>query len=638
MRSAAPYGSWSSPLGAACIAAGARRIAAPRFWRAAPCWLESRPEEGGRVALMSWRDGAARELSPSDANVRTRVHEYGGGEVGVVGDALVYADLGCPGIQRLGGEPVPGALADARYADFAGSPDGRFLLAVEEEHREGAREPANRLVAFDLVRGRRLVVVDDYDFVSSPRFAPDGKRAACLAWRHPSLPWLGTELLLVPWSADGPCGAPRRVAGGRGESLFQPEFAPDGALAVVSDRSGWWNLHRVADDGALVPLHPRAAEFGAPQWALGMSRWDFLSAREILSAFTENGRQRLARLRLDDGRLDVLALPYDEFEGVRVDRASGQAAFVAAGPRSAPALCVLDLEGARVQELSHAFDDPLDPGVLSEPEAITFASAEGREAHAFLYRPRNARYVGAPGERPPLVVRSHGGPTSDTTPSLRLGHQFWTSRGFALADVNYGGSTGFGRAYRERLHERWGVVDVEDCAHAALFAAREGLADPARLLASGGSAGGYTTLCLLTFRSEFAGGASHYGIGDLEALARDTHKFEAHYTDWLVGPWPAARERYRERSPLFHTERLARPVIFFQGLEDRVVPPAQAEAMAAALAARGVPHASVTFAGEGHGFRRAENVRRALEAELWFYGRILGFHPDAAPDPLPELR
>jgi dipeptidyl aminopeptidase/acylaminoacyl peptidase len=637
MRSAAPYGSWSSPLGAARIAAGARRLAAPRFWRGAPCWLESRPAEGGRVALMRWQDGAARELSPAGADVRTRVHEYGGGELGVLGDGLVYADLVRPGIQRLGGEPVPGTLAGARYADFTGSPGGRFLLAVEEQHH-GAGEPVNRLVAFDLARGRRLVVVDDYDFVSSPRFAPDGARVACLAWRHPSLPWLGTELLLVAWDADGPRGAPRRLAGGPGESLFQPEFAPDGALVVVSDRSGWWNLHRVADDGALHPVHARAAEFGAAQWALGMSCWDFVSARELLCAFAEAGRQRLARLRLDDGRFDVLALPYGEFEGVRVDRESGQAAFVAAGPRSPAALCMLDLASGRVRELARAFDEPLAPGVLAEPEAVSFQSAGGREAHAFLYRPCNELFAAPAGERPPLIVRSHGGPTSAASASLRLAHQFWTSRGFALVDVNYGGSTGWGRPYRELLHERWGVVDVEDCAHAALFAAGEGLADPARLLASGGSAGGYTTLCLLTFRSELAAGASHYGIGDLEALARDTHKFESRYTDWLVGPWPEAKQRYRERSPLAHADRLARPVIFFQGLEDRVVPPAQAEAMAAALAARRVPHATVTFPGEGHGFRRAENVRRALEAELWFYGRVLGFTPDAAPDPLPELR
>jgi dipeptidyl aminopeptidase/acylaminoacyl peptidase len=638
MRSAAPYGTWSSPLRAARIAAGGRRIGSPRFWRGEPCWLESRPEQGGRVALMGWRGGAARELTPEGANVRSRVHEYGGGELGCAGDALVYVDFAKPGIQRLGGEPVPATLAGARYVDFAGSPDGRFLLAVEEEHGAGAREPANRLVAFDLLRGRRIVALDGFDFVSSPRFSPDGRRAACLAWNHPRMPWLGTELLLLPWDADGPAGAARRVAGGPAESLFQPEFAPDGRLLVVSDRSGWWNLYRLGEDGALRCVHARAAEFGAAQWGLGMSCYDVVSASEALCAFAASGSQRLARLGLDTGRLEPLALPWCDFEGVRVDRASGRALFVAAGPRSAAALVSLDLASGRWQELARACDDALDPDEIASPEAIRFPSAGGREAHAFLYRPKSARFEGPAAEQPPLVVKSHGGPTGCTSPSLRLAHQFWTSRGFAVVDVNYGGSTGYGRAYRDLLHENWGVVDVEDCANAALFLAREGIVDAALLVASGGSAGGYTTLCLLTFRDEFAAGASHYGIGDLAALARHTHKFEAHYTDWLVGPWPAASARYRERSPIHHTDRLRRPVIFFQGLEDRVVPPAQAEAMAAALAARGVRHAIVRFPGEGHGFRRAEHIQRALEAELWFYGEVLGFPVDSTPAPVPVLR
>jgi dipeptidyl aminopeptidase/acylaminoacyl peptidase len=590
------------------------------------------------MALLSWQGGAARELTPAGANVRTCVHEYGGGELGCLGDALVYADFAKPGIQCLGGEPVPATLPDARYADFAGSADGRYLLAVEEEHTAGRKEPANRLVAFDRLRGRRIVVLDGFDFVSSPRFAPDGRCVACLAWNHPSLPWLGTQLVIVPWGEGGPSGVGRSVAGGPGESLFQPEFAPDGRLYVVSDRSGWWNLHRLGDDGALHPVHARAAEFGAAQWGLGMSSYDFVSADEALCAFAEGGSQRLATLRLDSGRLEVLELPWCEYDGVRVDRASGHALFVAAGASTAAALCSLELASGRRQELAHAFDEALDPDELAPPEAIRFASAGGREAHAFVYRPRSARFEGPAGARPPLVVKSHGGPTGATSPILRLAHQFWTSRGFALVDVNYGGSTGYGRAYRERLHESWGVVDVEDCAQAALFLAQEGLADPARLLATGGSAGGYTTLCLLTFREEFAAGASHYGIGDLEALARDTHKFEAHYTDWLVGPWPGASARYRERSPIHHAARLRRPVIFFQGLEDRVVPPAQAEAMAGALAAHGVPHASVLFPEEGHGFRRADNIRRALEAELWFYGRVLGFPVDSTPEPAPVLR
>jgi dipeptidyl aminopeptidase/acylaminoacyl peptidase len=638
MRSTVPYGSWSSALGADRIAAGVRRLATPRFWRGTPCWLESRPAEGGRMALMGWRDGAARELSPPGVNLRARVHEYGGGEFAALGERFVYSDFARPGIQCLGAPPLPATLPDAHYADFVASPDARFLLAVEEQHTQGRAEPENRLVAFDLVRGRRLVVVADVDFVSSPRFSPDGRLVACLCWNHPSLPWLGTRLVLVPFGPDGPGGTGRTLAGGPGESLFQPEFAPDGSLHVVSDRSGWWNLYRVDADAGLYPLHARAAEFGAAQWALGMSSYDFVSVDAALCAFAEDGRQRLARLPLGGGPLDVLSLPYTEFEGVRVDRASGRALFVAASESRPAVVGLLDLASGRCRELTRASDDALDPAELSAPEAIRFASAGGREVHAFLYRPRSALCAGPAGEHPPLLVKSHGGPTAAAGPSLRLGHQFWTTRGFALVDVNYGGSTGYGRAYRERLHERWGVVDVEDCAQAALFLAREGLADPARLLASGGSAGGYTTLCLLSFRKEFAAGASHYGIGDLEALARDTHKFEAHYTDWLVGPWPGARERYRERSPLHRPEALTRPLIFFQGLDDRVVPPQQTEALVAALAARGVPHAALYFEGEGHGFRRAENIQRALEAELWFYGRVLGFPVDVSPQPVPVLR
>jgi dipeptidyl aminopeptidase/acylaminoacyl peptidase len=425
------------------------------------------------------------------------------------------------------------------------------------------------------------------------------------------------------------------VAGGPGESLYQPEFAPDGRLAVVSDRSGWWNLQLLTDAG-LLPLHTRAAEFGAAQWVFGMSSYAFVSADEIVCAFAEFGRQRLARLALRSGALEPFALPYNEFAGVRTER--GRVVFVAAGPRQLTAVCVLELASGRCEELSRAGGELLDPEAIAEAVPVRFASAGDREAHALVYRPKSAAFDGPQGERPPLVVMSHGGPTSAASPALRLAHQFWTSRGFAVVDVNYGGSTGYGRAYRELLRERWGVVDVEDCAHAALFLAGEGLVDRARVVATGGSAGGYTTLCLLTFRDELAAGASHYGIGDLEALARETHKFESRYTDWLVGPWPAASARYRERSPIHHTERLRKPVIFFQGLEDRVVPPAQAEAMAAALAARDVRHVTVFFPDEGHGFRRAENVQRALEAELWFYGQVLGIRVDTTPEPLPVLR
>jgi dipeptidyl aminopeptidase/acylaminoacyl peptidase len=634
MRSTAPYGSWSSPLRADRIAADAKRLAAPRLWRDALFWLESRPAEGGRMALMEARGAGAREVSGPGANVRSRVHEYGGGEYGFVGDALVFVDVARAGVHRLRGDPVPATLPEARYADFRGSPDGRWLLAVEEWHG-GGREPVNRLVAFDLVRGRRLVVIEGFDFVSSPRFAPDAGRIAALAWNHPSLPFLGTQLVVVPWGPAGPRGTPRVVAGGPGESLFQPEFAPDGRIAVVSDRSGWWNLLLEAGDG-FAPLCPRAAEFGLPQWGLGMSSWAFASAQEIVCAWSESGEQRLGRLELTSGRLTPFALPYSEFEGVCCD--GRRVAFVGAGPTASASVCTLDLGSGAVHEHAWAFGEALDPALLAKPEAVRFPSAEGREAHAFLYRPTNPGYAAPTGERPPLVVKSHGGPTGAASSALRLAHQFWTSRGFALVDVNYGGSTGYGRAYRELLAGRWGEVDVQDCEAAARFLTREGLADAARCIATGGSAGGYTTLCLLTFGDAFAAGASHYGIGDLEALARETHKFEAHYTDWLVGPWPEAAARYRERSPIHHTERLARPVIFLQGLEDRVVPPAQAEAMATALARRGVPHALLLFPGEGHGFRAAEHVRTALESELCFYGQVLGFAVDTPPPAALELR
>ena len=598
-------------------------MAAPRLWKDSLFWLESRPAEGGRVALVRAEGDAVREVSGPGANVRSRVHEYGGGEYGFAGDALVLADVTRPGIQRLGGDPVPATRPDAHYADFRGSPDGRWLLAIEEE--PGEREPANRLVAFDLRRGIRLVVIGGFDFVSSPCFSPDGSRVAALVWNHPSLPFLGTQLVVVPWGSDGPRGSARVVAGSEGESLFQPEFSPDGRLAVVSDRSGWWNLMLEQGHG-FAPLCPRAAEFGLPQWALGMSTWAFVSAREIVCAWSESGWQQLGRLDVEAGRLTPIPLPYSDFEGIGCD--GRRVAFVAAGPATAAAVCTLDLASGAVREYAQAFREDLDPALLARPDGLRFPSLDGREAHAFLYRPTNPAHAGPRGERPPLIVKSHGGPTGAASPALRLGHQFWTSRGFALVDVNYAGSTGYGRPYRELLAGRWGEVDAEDCTAAAQFLAEEGIADPARCIATGGSAGGYTTLCLLTCGEASAAGASHYGIGDLAALARDTHKFESRYTDWLVGPWPAAAGLYRERSPLHHAELLARPVIFFQGAEDRVVPPAQAEAMAAALASRGVAHALVRFEGEGHGFRRAENIRAALESELCFYGEVLGFAVD----------
>jgi dipeptidyl aminopeptidase/acylaminoacyl peptidase len=630
-RQTAPYGAWRSPLTSDLLVAGGLSLSQPRLDGGEVHWLEGRPAEGGRQVVVRARDGAIQDLSPPGTNVRSRVHEYGGGDYLVAGGALFFVDFAEPGVFRADARGVTrlgGTLAGARYADFALSPDGRWLACVEEEPRPGG-EPANRLVAFACAGGERRVIEDAFDFVSFPCFRPDGGAVAYTAWRHPDLPWDATELRLAAWGPRGPAGPARTVAGAPGESIFQPGFSPGGRLTFVSDRTGWWNLEQLRGE-ARVALCPRPAEFGVAQWVFGLSTWAFVDEGTILASFGAGGAQRLARLDLANGALRELALPYGEFQGVRVEGRS--ACFVAASATRPAAVCRLDLDTGRVGELRSSFAAELEPDLVAEAEALEFASAGGRRAHAFVYAPRHPRCAGPPGERPPLLVKSHGGPTSATTPSLRLAIQYWTSRGFAVVDVNYAGSTGYGRAYRDLLRGAWGVVDVEDCVAAARHLADAGLVDPRRLCISGGSAGGFTTLCALTFHDAFAAGASHYGVADLESLALDTHKFESRYLDGLVGPYPERRDLYVARSPIHHVGRLARPVAFFQGLDDRVVPPSQAEAMVAALAARGIPHAYVTFPGEQHGFRRAENIRTALDGELFFYAQVFGFDVDPKPE------
>jgi dipeptidyl aminopeptidase/acylaminoacyl peptidase len=627
----ASYGSWASPLQADLVARAARRLSQPRLDRGFVYWLEGRPDQGGRQVVVRARGaGDSEDVTPESANVRTLVHEYGGGEFLIRAGELIYVDLNQPGIQRLGsggGRALGGTLPDARYADFDLSRDGRWLVAVEEEHREG-QETENRIVAFDLEAGIRRIVASGHDFVSTPRFSPRGDRLAYLSWEHPNMPWDATSLFVRPFGAGGETGTARQVAGGRDESIFQPSFSPGGRLTFVSDRSGWWNLHQERESG-VVALCGRNAEFGLPQWVFGMSSYGFVDEETILCIYRTGGVERLARLELQEGRLVDLTTPHTSFDGL--DVAGLRACFIGAAVATPPAICRLDLEEDRVEEICRSFEIDFDPRFLSEPEAIEFPSESGRSAYAFLYRPANPQQRAPAGQRPPLIVKSHGGPTGATSSALELGIQYWTSRGFAVADVNYGGSTGYGRAYRELLRGAWGVVDVDDCTHAALFAASQGIADPERLAVSGGSAGGYTTLCALTFRDVFGAGASHYGVGDLEALARDTHKFESRYLDRLVGPYPQRRDLYIQRSPIHHAARLSCPVIFFQGLEDRIVPPNQAEEMVAALAARGIAHAYVPFEGEQHGFRRAENIRTALEGELFFYAHVFGFSVDVRP-------
>ena len=634
------YGNWPSPIRAEQLAQAALRISQPRVQGREVYWLEGRPAEGGRQQLMCVRDAFGDsvslpvECSPSGVNVRTLVHEYGGGDYQVAGGRIFYVDFSDQRIYGLeNGQSLPVSPPGGRYADFVVTPDGVWLVAVEERAREG-EEPENRLVAFALPRNGLpiqatppRVVASGHDFYSFPIVSADGTQIAFTAWSHPNMPWDGTTLFVQSWGENGPGGSARPVAGGTKESIFQPTFSPGGQLTFVSDRSGWWNLHQLREDG-VVSLSARAEEFAGPQWVFGLSRYGFVSEQEILCVHGVGGRSRLGRLGVESGSLVDLSLPYTSFEGLRVER--GRACFVGSGSSRPSAVVALDLAGGGSRELQTGSTLEFDSAGLTAPQAFEFESTGGRRSHAWLYAPEPSLGVDpAGGERPPLLVKSHGGPTAAASAALDLRIQYWVSRGIAVVDVDYAGSTGYGRTYRELLRGQWGVVDVEDCVQAARALAAEGVVDGERLAISGGSAGGFTTLCALTFHDTFRAGASHYGIGDLEALAQDTHKFEARYTDSLVGPYPEAREVYRARSPIHFPERLSCPVAFFQGLEDKIVPPQQAEAMVDALARRGIPHAYVPFEGEQHGFRKAENIRMALEGELYFYGQIFGFETDA---------
>ena len=626
----AGYGTWTSPITAEAITAGQVGLAQPSLDRGSAYWLEARPQEAGRTVLVQRTpDGVRRDFTPAPFNVRTRVHEYGGGAYAVRDGVIVATDFADQRLYRIGTGSAPQPLTPAsdgrlRYVDLELDAARGRVLAVREDHR-GEGEAINAIVAVALSPGDEgRVLVGGHDFSSSPRLSPDGRRLAWLSWDHPDMPWDTTRLWSAEIAADGGLSDVREVAGGARESIVQPAWSPDGVLYFVSDRTGWWNLYKAAGGAARAVL-PMSAEFAGPAWAFGMRWYGFLDPATILACFSEGGRWHLCTIDVAAGRLDRLALPHTEFSGLMVE--GGQAIMRAGRPDAPAAIILLDPSSGRATELGTAGELPVAQTYLSVPESVSCPSKDGSVTHAFYYPPANPDYRAPAGETPPLIVKSHGGPTGSTSSELRLSTQFWTSRGFAVCDVNYGGSTGYGRAYRERLNGRWGEVDVADCVAAARALVADGRADPRRLAITGGSAGGYTTLCALTFHDSFRAGASHYGVSDLEALARETHKFESRYLDRLVGPWPEAAAVYRERSPIHHAERLSCPIIFFQGLEDAVVPPNQAELMVEALRRKGLPVAYLTFAGEQHGFRQAKTIQTVLRAELAFYGRVFGFTP-----------
>lgn len=626
----APYGAWKSPITSDLIVGGAVGLGQIAADGAAVYWTESRPTEAGRSVLVRRRpDGALEDITPAPFNVRTRVHEYGGGDFLAAAGEVFFVHFADQRVYRLGPQPgvTPVPITPAlplRYADFVLDRGRGRLIGVREDHTDPSKPPVNTIVSLDLAgdpTGGR-VLVGGNDFYASPRLSPDGARLAWLTWNNPNMPWDGTELWVGELDPSGAVAHARLVAGGPKESIFQPEWSPAGVLHFVSDRTGWWNLYRW-QDGVAEPLAALAAEFGLPQWVFGMSTYAFVDAERLACAYIQNGTWRLALLDTAHRTLTPVETPYTEISGLR--SAGGHIYFVGGSPTEATAIVALDVVTGRRETLRRASDVMVEAGYLSRPRTIAFPTEGGLTAFGHFYPPCNRDFAAPAGEKPPLLVLSHGGPTSNSSATLRLGIQYWTSRGFAVLDVNYGGSTGYGRAYRERLNGAWGVVDVDDCVNGAAYLAERGEADPARLAIRGGSAGGYTTLCALTFRDVFRAGASHFGVGDLEALARDTHKFEARYLDRLVGPYPERRDLYVARSPIHFTHQLTCPVIFFQGLDDKVVPPNQSEAMFQAVRAKGLPTAYVTFEGEGHGFRRAENIKRSLDAELYFYSRVFGF-------------
>jgi dipeptidyl aminopeptidase/acylaminoacyl peptidase len=632
----APFGTWKSPLTAERVAAGAKPLSAPRIAGASLVWLEGLPAEGGRVAAMRLLANGQREtITPAPFNVRTRVHEYGGGALAVQGDTLYFSNFADNLVyaQAPGGTPRP--LTEnklQRHADFELDASRGRLIAVREDHSAGGHEPSTSLVALPLDPSQpATTLVSGSDFYAAPRLSPDGKQLAWITWSHPRMPWNGTELWLAEVDAQGRLVNRRPVAGGETESLCQPAWSPAGELFVVSDRTGWWNLYRVRG-GELAPLHPMQAEFGQPMWIFGQSLYAFTGPQEMVAACFEGAVSRLFRIDLRSGVASPIATPLTDIKEVR-----GGLGFVLvhAGAADRPEQIVrIIVETGSHEVVAQAIAQLPDARYLSRPQSIDYPSGKDRIAHGFFYPPANADFRAPEGELPPLVVTSHGGPTSMSTNSLKLSVQYWTSRGFAVLDVNYGGSTGYGRAYMELLKGQWGIVDVEDCVAGARWVAQRGFVDGDRMAIRGGSASGFTTLCALTFHRVFKAGASHFGVSDLAGLDADTHKFESRYTSELVAPPPQREQLYRERSPILHTDKLSCPMIFFQGLDDKVVPPAQSESMVQALRSRGIPVAYLAFEGEGHGFRRQENIRRSLEAELLFYAQVFGFEPADAIEPI----
>ncbi len=629
-----PYGSWLSPIKSERLTSSIVGLSAPTLNSGGAWWLESRPEEGGRIALVRrMPDGRQREDLATEFSVRSRVHEYGGGALLVAEDRAWFCNDSDQSLYALNSDGAVQRLTHTegvRYADMALDADRSRLIAVREDHRGGG-EAQNTLVAIDTRDGTERVLLQGEDFYSSPALSPDGNRLAWLSWRHPDMPWDHTRLWLAELDESGQPDSIVLVAGDVEESVQQPKWLPDGRLSFVSDRNNWWNLY-AWQAGETRSLLTMEAEFGLPQWVFGLSTYAVLDDGRLLCAYTSNGTWSLGCLSLENGLFETVATPYSKIDSLSAY--GRELVFIGSSPERCAEIVQLDVDTLASGILKSSSEMDIDPAFISHPEPIEFPTANGLTAHALYYPPNNPDCQAPDGDLPPLLVQCHGGPTAATSTTLDLRVQYWTSRGFGLLDVNYGGSTGYGREYRQRLNGQWGIVDVADCVNGAAYLADQGRVDRSRLAIRGGSAGGYTTLAALAFSKVFRAGASHYGIGELLSLAADTHKFESRYLDRLVGPLPEAKAIYEQRSPINAADQISVPVIFFQGLEDRVVPPSQATAMVASLESRGLPVAYVPFEGEQHGFRQAKNIRQALDGDWWFYGQVWEFEVPEPPQPV----
>jgi len=628
-RKVAPYGSWASPITPELLLKDVvhMRNQMTRWDRGDLYWSELRPYEGGRIVVcMRGADGKIVDITPPGFNARSRVHEYGGGHFAVKDGTVYFTNYSDQRLYVQDGGGAPRAIfpaEDLRHADMLVDTRRGRVVAVREDHTNSGQEAVNTIVSMDVDgRDETLTIASGNDFYASPRLSPDGHRLAWQTWSHPHMPWDSSEIWVGELDPDGRVASKRKIAGGPYESVMEPEWSPTGELYFISDRNDWWNLYRARGEGD-EPVCRRTAEFGAPQWVFGQRWYDFNGPDEIVCLYSDTSGSKLGRLDLNTGVLEQVELLYSGLANLQVS--DGKASMFASSATHAERVLVVDLTTMAQEVVKTANTTHIDARYFSIARPIEFPTEHSKTAHAFYYPPRNEDYEAPAGEKPPLIVHAHGGPTGSAGPTYPFEFQYWTSRGFAYVDVNYGGSAGYGRAYRHRLHGNWGEVDVDDCVNAARYLVEKGFADPQRVEITGGSAGGFTVLLSLTKRDFYNAGASHYGIGNLELFDGTTHKFESRYDTWLIGPYPERQDLYYDRSAVHFADRLAAPVLLFQGLEDLVVPPSQAETFVAACEEKGLPYAYVAFEGEQHGWRKDSTIKAALEGELYFLSRVFGF-------------